>query len=283
MSNDNQIVSWAIQLTGYAGALQRCKQIFTDPGAALIESEKGEGEDEEFSLRSRRFDGLTSGEILGVAADLVDTLNNIVARFGGATPIRLGVAMAIFSDGTRAKPVVVDTPVSIEIVTRPGMIPLNEADKTQVLQWFKLAENDDNVADALRFLNRGTWPDIYFAYEVMKCAYGGEHKLLATPWAKQHELSLVKQNANHYRHAPYIATPAVPITSGRAYSARKVYSSLAQRNAIASPEGGFVDRGGDDPGSEVDFVAAEGWDLLFLDRRPAPEEGVGVPIVMLTP
>jgi hypothetical protein len=125
----------------------------------------------------------------------------------GAPPISVGIPLAMFADGSRAKRVVVDVPIQIEVVAARGAIPFDETEKVQVLRWLRLAEHDDDVVDALRFFHRGTWFDIYFAYEVMKSACGGQQKLLRRPWAKQHELELVRRNANLYRHVRLTSGP----------------------------------------------------------------------------
>jgi hypothetical protein len=204
MSEENPIVTWVAQLTGSAGTLRRWEGLFTDPELAIVDGEGAEG----FSLRSARFDGLPGNEIQGVAADLVEKLNSVIAQFGGAEPVNVGQCLAIFADGTRGRHVFMDFPMSIEIAPASGTITFDEAEKAEVLRWLRLAEREDYVADALRFLRRGTWFDLYFACEVLGYDCGDQHKLMQRQWAKEYELELVRQNANLYRHARPASRPS---------------------------------------------------------------------------
>jgi hypothetical protein len=204
MSEENPIVTWAVQLTGSTGTLRRWEGLFTDAELAIVEGEGAEG----FSLRSTRFDGLPSSEIQGAAADLVGKMNSVIAQFGGAEPVSVGQCLAIFADGTRGKHVFMDFTGPIDIALTSETITFDEAEKAQVLSWLRLAEHEDYVADALRFLHRGTWFDVYFACEVLGYDCGDQHKLMQRQWAKQCELELVRQNANLYRHARPTSRPS---------------------------------------------------------------------------
>jgi hypothetical protein len=206
MSDENPIVTWEVQLTGSPGTLRRWERFFTDPENALVEHRNGDLE-EQFFLTSTRFADLRANEISGVAADLVSKINNIIALFGGAEPISAGLGVPIFADGSRGKIVVVDTLAPFEI--GPTSDTVNpEAEKDQVLWLLRLAEREENVADALRFLNRGTWPDLYFACEVIARDCGDQHELRKKPWATRYELDLVKGNANLYRHTRPTSRPS---------------------------------------------------------------------------
>jgi hypothetical protein len=179
-SEENPIVTWAVQLTGSAGTLRRWEGLFTDPELAIVEGEGAEG----FSLRSTRFDGLPGNEIQGVAADLVGKMNSVIAQFGGAEPVSVGQCLAIFADGTRERHVFMDFTMPIEIALTSGTITFDEAEKAEVIRWLRLAERQDYIADALRFLHRGTWFDLYFACEVLGYDCGDQHKLMQRQWAK---------------------------------------------------------------------------------------------------
>jgi hypothetical protein len=204
MSEENPIVTWAAQLTGSAGTLRRWEGLFTDPELAIVEGEGAEG----FSLRSARFDGLPSSEIQRVAVDLVEKMNSVIAQFGGAEPVSVGQCLAIFADGTRGRHVFMDVTGQIDIALTSGTITFDETEKAELLRWLRLAEREDYVADALRFLHRGTWFDLYFACEVLGYDCGDQHKLMQRQWAKEYELELVRLNANLYRHARPASRPS---------------------------------------------------------------------------
>jgi hypothetical protein len=231
MSEENPIVTWAVQLTGSAGTLRRWEGLFTDPHIAIVEGHPREGADG-FSLRSARFDGLPGSEIQGVAADLVEKMNSVIAQFGGAAPVSVGLCLAIFADGRRGRPVVMDFTVPIDISATSGTITFDEAEKAQVLRWLRLAEREDYVADALRFLHRGTWFDLYFACEVLGHDCGDQHKLMQRQWAQQYELELVKQNANLYRHARPTSRPSrlLSLPEARGLLERAIRAWLAEKS-----------------------------------------------------
>jgi hypothetical protein len=206
MSDESPIMTWEVELAGGVGTLRRWERLFTDPENALVDGRLKDGE-ERFLLRSARFDGLRANEITGVAADLVGKINSIIALFGGAEPISTGLGVPIFADGSRGKIVVVDVQVPIEIGPTSETIS-SETEKEQVFSLLNLAEHEEYVADALMFLNRGTWFDLYFACEVIRHDCGGQHELREKPWARQYELDLVKENANRYRHARPTSRPS---------------------------------------------------------------------------
>jgi hypothetical protein len=200
MVDENPIVTWAVELTGSRGTLLRWERLFTDRNIALVEQRQEEGR-EEFFLHAKRFDDLTGSEIHGVAADLVRKMNSVVSQFGGAEPVSLGFCVPIYPDGSRGQRLVVNWSVPLEVVTAEGALTLEDTERAQVLRLLTLVEREEYIADALTFLDRGTWFDFYFACEVMGYDLGDEHKLMKKPWAKQHKLKLVKQNAHFYRHA----------------------------------------------------------------------------------
>src|SRR5207237_993755 len=131
----------------------------------------------------------------------------------------------------RGKIVVVDILVPIEI--GPTSDTVNpEAEKEQVFWLLRLAEREENVADALRFLNRGTWFDLYFACEVIARDCGGEHELRKRSWATQYELDVVKGNANLYRHTRPTSRPPrlVPLPEARGLLDRAIRAWVAEKS-----------------------------------------------------
>jgi hypothetical protein len=159
-------------------------------------------------------------------------MSSVIAQFAGADPISIGNCLAIFADGGWAKPVVADFPLLIEVSPTSGAITFSQAEKTQVLRLLMLAEREDHVADTLRFLYRGTWFDLYFACEVMADDCGGQHELMKRRWAKEHELELVRQNANLYRHARPKCRPSrlLSLEEARGLLERAIWGWLAEKS-----------------------------------------------------
>jgi len=169
MSNEIPIVTWAVQLTESAGTLPRWELLFADYETALVERRQ-EGPKEGFFLRSARFDGLSFDEINSAVDDLVGKMNAVGAWSTGLAPISSGVRVPILADGSRGKPVVVDINVPIEIGPTSTTIGFDQIERTHALRLLRLAEREDNVADALRFFWRGTWFNLSWTLKMRQVA-----------------------------------------------------------------------------------------------------------------
>jgi hypothetical protein len=66
----------------------------------------------------------------------------------------------------------------------------------------KLGSNrSDHLTDALLYVGRGEWFDIYKAIECLQAFAGGELQLKDKQWAKPDDIALMKHTANSlYRH-----------------------------------------------------------------------------------
>ncbi len=84
-------------------------------------------------------------------------------------------------------------------------------------RYVKLAEQDPDVADALRVLGQPDsldWYDIYKAWEIVADAVGGRRQVVARGWATDADIDRLKASANHpgisgdeARHARMPGTP----------------------------------------------------------------------------
>jgi hypothetical protein len=63
-----------------------------------------------------------------------------------------------------------------------------------------IADTDDRLADALVYLGRREWFDLYKAIECIKDWAGGEALLGKLGWIDPEELKRVKRTANSFRH-----------------------------------------------------------------------------------
>ena len=67
-------------------------------------------------------------------------------------------------------------------------------------RYFKLAQQDPDVADALRVLGQPSpldWYDIYKAWEIVGNAVGGQKKVAAAGWATAADIDRLTASANH--------------------------------------------------------------------------------------
>lgn len=91
---------------------------------------------------------------------------------------------------------------------------------TAVETLIEATKADRHVADALHFFKDGTWFNLYKAYEILRDAVGGEHKIVKNGWVPKRELSRFTQTAQSRaalgdlaRHASKKYTPpANPMT-----------------------------------------------------------------------
>ncbi len=68
------------------------------------------------------------------------------------------------------------------------------------VRYIKLAQQDPDVADALRVLGQPSsldWYDIYKAWEIVGNAVGGPKKVAAEGWATEADIRRLKASANH--------------------------------------------------------------------------------------
>jgi hypothetical protein len=198
MSDENPIVTWAVELTGERGALIKWHQLFEDPKPTYVEV-RDEGGDR-FYLRSDRFDGQRETEVRWLAAELVRQLSSIIVATGSGQALTSGKLTAIRADGSRSSIPVPGTFLGVAMAAMAADWAPKNAVRAKVERWLVLAEREGNVSDAITFLARGSWFDLYFACEAMAKDCGGEHKLMKKPWARESRLKHVKENANYYRH-----------------------------------------------------------------------------------
>ena len=105
-------------------------------------------------------------------------------------------------------------------------------------RYVKLAEQEADVADALRVLGQPEeldWYDIYKVWEIVEHAAGGTQQVVARGWAAKSDIARLKASANHpgisgdnARHARMTGMPgpnrAMPINEANALVRRLVVS-----------------------------------------------------------
>ena len=117
------------------------------------------------------------------------------------------------------------------IVIGPDGQPLPQLppQPSEVQRWFKIADRDDLLDDALMNFGKGAnWFDIYKTLECLFKNAGGEPAFLALNWEPQEEIERVRYTANWFRHARRRnALPAMPLKS--LDDARALLGKLLQR------------------------------------------------------
>lgn len=81
-----------------------------------------------------------------------------------------------------------------------AILPQAAPQPSEVQRWTTIADTDDRLADALVYLSRAEWFDLYKAIECVEDRAGGEAALDKLGWIEPRELKRVKRTANSLRH-----------------------------------------------------------------------------------
>jgi hypothetical protein len=203
--SEKEIVSWGFILRGNDSDLALIQRIFTGVDDIWIEIISSQ-----YNLRSSRFDvPATADEARRIAEEILAMVNGTMKVYYTSRQIVvLGNTFACFRDGTRSIYQYISASMRGEgLLNMGGDAPL----PPEPLRWFKLAQQDPNVADALRqYTKSDDWFDIYNVYEIIRCALGNTASLNTRGWASGRKLDLLRQTANYYRHAR-TAPPSNPM------------------------------------------------------------------------
>jgi hypothetical protein len=216
------IDTWCFRLQGKVSILSTWESMFYGCSDATVEQRPGPDGQAEYFLRSQRFDGLADlSEVFHLAADLFAKMSGAAKVFSSGASVSLGDAMQVHADGSRTaiKRVIANMRAGLEFLatistgTKTGEPPEREAQR-----WLMLAEEDDNVADALEHFTRAdNWFDLYKVYEVICRGVGGEAALDDKEWATTYRIEDVRRTANHYRHYRRRGEkPATPLNTDQA-------------------------------------------------------------------
>jgi hypothetical protein len=206
--SDKEIVSWGFILQGHSSDLSLAQRIFDGVADIQIETVGSQ-----YGLRSSSFDApATADEARRSAEEILATMNGAMkVYYAGREILVLENTFACFRDGTRTVYQYLSAVMRGEgFLNVGGEPPL----PSEPLRWFKLAQENSNVADVLRqYAKSDDWFDIYNVYEIIRCDLGNTESLNARGWASKRKLDLLRQTANYHRHArttqpPYDAPPA---------------------------------------------------------------------------
>jgi hypothetical protein len=165
-------------------------------------------------LRSSLFDGLADAvEVSGRAIPLIDQLNGALTVHGADQPLSLrGVGMfgengsfsaTVLAEANIRAVAAATVLVTAEVRNAAGdLVPPAPPQVSDVQRWAKAAEDNDDIADLLRYSGRtGDWVEIYKAIEMAETLVGGEHQLSLLLGQPARACKNMKGTANFYRHA----------------------------------------------------------------------------------
>lgn len=200
----NQTISqWGVHLTGHDFDLLDWEETLKAPFDPWVERLQ-----EMFVLRWSGFDGLDTAEVRTRGEALIEQLNGAMAASKGSRPIRGQDVIEFTTDGTRHHHILVAD--HLELRTRFGaavlkvvgpdgaVIPDAPPQPSDVQQWASIADTDDRLADALVYLGRREWFDLFKAIECIEDWAGGEGELIKLGWMDREKR--VKRTANSFRH-----------------------------------------------------------------------------------
>jgi hypothetical protein len=199
MTNNEKVV-WGIGLCGQTFDLEYWRDTLKDPFEPSVTQQ-----DNTFILRSSEFDSCdTAPAALEKAKPLIEILNGAMRAATGSHPLRYyGVYELRGGTWHRSAhkfPPAPVTNVRVKINGDPAVPPAPPA-PSDPQDWIALSDKSDLLADALVYIGRGEWFDIYKAIECLMAFAGGESELKSKGWAKPEEITLMKWTANSlHRH-----------------------------------------------------------------------------------
>jgi hypothetical protein len=156
-------------------------------------------EDGYYYLRSSAFDQMTNSDAVRERAlELLGYMNGSVKlRSGGSyRAVGFDVVTQIDESGNRHHHITLSS--TIEARSRvTAKLTVGDHDVTEdasqppseVAALANLADQNEKIADALRFYERGDWINLYKAWEVVCDAAGGSHEVVNKGWAAERDRS----------------------------------------------------------------------------------------------
>jgi hypothetical protein len=211
------VAGWGIVIEGHKNDLADWSEVMLPPFEPWIVKVRGH-----HVLRSRMLDALGSPDVVyHCARGMVDRLNGAMAAARGSRALQFnGTIIEFRPDGSTAAIAFASlvaegrsraTAVGIAVGSNGEEIA-NTAIESEPQRWVALADEHDLLADALMYLGRGEWFDIYKAIESLNKHCGG--KLASRGWIPKSELQRLRQTANSHRHFTkgHHTPPTVPVT-----------------------------------------------------------------------
>jgi hypothetical protein len=239
------MAEWRIQLDGETIDLQLHQQAFGDSDPRLTL------EDGKYFVRSDEFDALDEAEaVRNQAKQIVRTMNKALHLHNRDTrPVAIGHVFRRESDGRWKGDVFAEANLHLRgvfSVTGSDNTSSSPPEEHRAIRFYRAAQGDQSIADALDFFARGDWVNLYKAFEIVRDSQGGGDNLVAAGWTTKGALSLFTQTAqsraalgDEARHASakYIP-PANPMSI---HEAKAFVGNLLE--LISKPKKAVLDSG----------------------------------------
>jgi len=190
--------AWGVGLSGHVFDLEDWRDTLKEPFDPWV---LHEGDD--FILRASEFQSCNSAEeILNSAILLIDVLNGAMRVAKRTHPVACRGVYQLFPDGWRQPhifPPSAVTNLRAKVYDGTPMPPPSPR-RSNVQVWAELSETSDQLGDALVYVGRGGWFDIYKAIECLEDWVGSQRDLESKQWVDANELRLMKRTANSHRH-----------------------------------------------------------------------------------
>jgi hypothetical protein len=220
-----------VRLKGHQFDLEALSEHFTSDDLNVRRDE-----DDHYYLRSTDFDQMSdSSAVEERGRELLEHVNGVAKLLWGSEyrAVEFDAAARIEAEGQRYHSVGTSVTISMRsrATAKPSVIRADETveDAPQSSDIAKrlvsLADRNKEVADALRFYERGDWINLYKAWEVVCDAAGGTNAVVNNGWADgserrrfTHTAQSREELGDKARHASMKKYPAPknPMTQGEA-------------------------------------------------------------------
>ncbi len=210
---------WGVHLQGHAFDLADWERAFRLPFDPWVERQ---GND--FYLRSAALDGLSDPtDVRERATPLVEQLNGAMFALNNSRPVRFEGVVEFAPNGTKRVHMMVTVggiearasaaAVGVAIVGGETVPPPPPA-PSDAQRWMTICEAHPDLADALVYLSRKDWFDIYKGLECVEDWFGSEQQVRDAALIDFDEFRRVKRTANAFRHRKNgkHLPPSVPAT-----------------------------------------------------------------------
>jgi hypothetical protein len=209
---------WLARLRGEKFDLQELPKLFDSADITVTE------EDGNYYLKSAKFTNLANAEeVLTVAAEIVDTINDVLFfHLGNFRPAEIDAVTEVHEDGSRHHRVFLKgsvTPRSRVSIAHLTITDANgnvvESEQSGVAATLMDAAGKYRaVADALHFYRNSDWGSLYKVFEIIRDDVGGNRCLIQRGWVSKRVLSRFTRTAqsrdaigDEARHASKKFTP----------------------------------------------------------------------------
>ncbi len=182
------MTEWLVRLKGHEFDLEELSDHFTSADRNVKKEEDGY-----YYLRSSDLNELDEPDAVRERAfkfiELVNGATKLYTR-GSYRPVEFDVVTRIDDSGNRHHHITLSATVEGRSRMTGKLIVGDMGETMDVLRppsgadpLVNLADQNEKVADALRFYARGDWFNLYKAWEVVRDAAGGETELIKKDWA----------------------------------------------------------------------------------------------------